>query len=88
MHQRIADHEVDQRRRHSQLLGNVLLRHAMQAVHLEGIAGALGQFVQRLGNVIQRGKVDVGGFGEAFCTTTLRPSSSLPEYFNSIACLR
>ncbi len=63
MHQRIADHEVDQCRRHSQLLGNVLLRHAMQAVHLEGIAGALGQFVQRLGNVIQRGKVDVGGFG-------------------------
>ncbi|MNJ57945.1 hypothetical protein D3C77_535560 [compost metagenome] len=63
MHQCIANHEVDQRRRHPQLLGNVLLRHAMQAVHLEGIACALRQFVQGLGNVIQRGEVDMGGFG-------------------------
>ncbi len=63
MHQRIANHEVDQCRRHPQLLGNVLLRYAMQAVHLERIAGTLRQFVQRLGNVVQRCEVDVGRFG-------------------------
>lgn len=63
MHQCIADHEVDQGRRHPQFLGNVLLRYPMQAVHLERIAGTLRQLVQRFGNVVQRGKVDMGGFG-------------------------
>ncbi len=62
MHQGVADHEVHQGRRDAQFLGDVLLWHAVQAVHLEGIAGTAGQFGQGVGNVLQRGEVDMGGF--------------------------
>lgn len=46
VHQGVADHEVDQGRRDAQFLGDVLLWHAVQAVHLEGVAGALGSSVR------------------------------------------
>lgn len=38
------------------------LRHAVQAVHLERVARALGQLVERFGDVFEGRKVDVGGF--------------------------
>ena len=44
-------------------LGDVFLRHAMQAIHLEGVTGALGQLAEGLGDVLEGGEVDVGGFG-------------------------
>nr|AAK16224.1 unknown [Pseudomonas fluorescens] len=62
MHQRIANHEVHQGRRHPKLLGDVFLRHAMQAVHLERVAGALGQLRQGVGDVFQGVEIDVRGF--------------------------
>ncbi len=81
MHQGIADHEVHQGRRDAQLLGDVLLRHAMQAIHLEGIAGAAGQFGQRVGDVLQRGKVDMGGFWRSTLDHHVQPFLFRPRVF-------
>lgn len=39
-HQRVADHEVDQRRRNAQFPGHVFLWHTVKTVHLKGIARA------------------------------------------------
>lgn len=88
VHQGVADHEVDQGRRDAQFLGDVLLWHAVQAVHLEGVAGALGQLGEGIRDVFEGRVVDVRGFRRGAWITTFRPSSSGPEYFCSSACLR
>ena len=62
VHQRIANHEIHQGRRDAEFLGDVLLRHAVQAVHLERVASTAGQLGQRVGDVFQGREVDVRGF--------------------------
>ncbi|MCY1430228.1 hypothetical protein D9M71_461700 [compost metagenome] len=62
MHQGIANHEIHQGRRYTQLLGNIFLRHAVQAIHLECVAGSLRQLGQRIGDMLQGREIDVQGF--------------------------